>query len=855
MIETFFAFSSVFYLYGLFVVNFDLHVYIMSLIERGVQKNSFDEVRINSLRNVNLLELPSDVFRVIFESLDSCSKWREVVSLADGTQYELSALEVEQCASVIYSDYSASPAKCLLTQWGVRFNMTGETLASFLNVLQIERPLKYLKLPEELVIVAQPESSVVAVEGGALELYCEATGFPFPMYEWFKEQSKIRTAVSNTGRLIVNNVTVAVAGLYVCRIHHTNHVTMEKGVKFTTWCNVQFQAQKRAPMNNKATGAYRSVPVILQHPVSQALRQNDTLTLCCQAQGSSAVECHWVKNGSLFATGNQIRIPLVDVTDAGEYYCIVKNEFGEMRSRSAVVTVNPETCIQAPVKPQLLRQPADLSVGIGGDAIFVVEAEFVNRLSYQWLHNDESIPNASQPELRFLVEDSSHEGTYQCIVSSGPHRTVLSRPAKLTITRGNIVYKAADKLALLIGVSTYKSHGIPLPAVKNDIQETSRVLKEMQFKVVSLLDLTLEEMHDAVGMFCELLSEDVYTVFYCAGHGFIGSNRRHYLIPWDAHPDVSPAECICIESIEERIQQKKPKLMVFCLDICRRRLQSDSPHVQSVDQLSATSPVPNRIVLYAASEGQQAFEQSQKNSNKPRGLFNQYLLEVIHSSRRAVDLYCALIDKFRTSPYRTPMYHHDNFQQNPEMAINCEDYYRSLHDPIDTRGFQDTINKRTLLWHRVHNLPSSCEVPLESKVGKVCFSFSPVTSNMMQMKVAMNLACGWNGKVDIPINCMPLALWPVESEFDTSTSCTLFRFANLQRLREDLLVEPQFELTLNKFCYQFRVVLRLGRPLIAQAYHDRIPATTLLGSLMPGNQTERKEAMEHTEDHSLSSEI
>jgi len=692
-----------------------------------------------------------------------------------------------------------------------------------------------------------------AVQGSALELYCEATGFPYPVYEWFKEQTRIRTAVSNTGRLIIDDVTAAVAGSYICRIHHTNHITMENDVKFTSWCNVEFQAEE-TQVKNRAVGAFGSVPLILQHPLSQALRQNDTLTLSCQAQSSSPVEYHWVKNGSLIATGNRIHIPLVDVTDAGEYYCIVKNESGEIRSRSAAITFSTEMYIQAPLKPQILRQPVDLSLGIGGDAIFIVEAEFVAELSYQWLHNDESIPNANRPELRFQVEDSSCEGTYRCIVSSGLHHTVLSQPAKLSITPGNIVYTAADKLALLIGVSTYKSHGVSLPAVKNDIQETARVLEEMQFKVVSLLDLTLEEMHDAISMFCELLSEDVYTIFYCAGHGFIGSDRRHYLIPWDAHPDVSPAECICIESIDERIQQKKPKLMVFCLDICRRRLQSDS-YVQPVDQLSTTSSVPNRIVLYAASEGQQAFEQSKKNSNKPRGLFNQYLLEVIHSSKRAVDLYCALIDKFRASPYRSSKYYHDNFQQNPEMAINCEDYYRSLHDPLDTRRFRDTINKQTLLWHRVHHLPSSCEVPLGSKVGKVCFSFSRITSNMMRMHVSMNLACGWTGKVHVLTSSIPSALWPVESEFDKSTSCTVFRLANLQRLRENLHVELQFELAQDSSCYQFKLALNLGRPLIALAYGDRTPAATLPASLLPGGQAERKEAMEHTEDHSLSSEI
>ena len=817
----------------------------MSLVGRGLPENTFDEEQITNLRRTNLLELPSDIFRVICESLDSYSKWREVVSLADGSRFALRTLEVEECASVIHRGFNASPTRSLLVMWGTR-NMTAETLASFLNILQIERPLKYLKLPEELVITVQPESSLVAVEGSALELNCEATGFPYPVYEWFKEQTRIRTGVSNTGRLVIGNVTANVAGFYTCRIHHVNHVTMKRDVKFTNWCHVLFQAQRTEPVNNGAC----AVPVISQHPVSQTLRQYDTLVLSCQALDSLGVEYHWVKNGSLIATGSRIQIAVVDVTDAGEYYCIVRNEFGEIRSHSAVVAVNPQTYIQAPARPQLLRQPVDLSVGIGGDAVFVVEAEFVTQLSYQWIHNDESIPNATGPELRFPVEDSSCEGTYRCIVSSGIRHSVLSQPAKLTVTHGNIVYKAADKLALLIGVSTYKSHGVPLPAVKQDLQETVNVLEEMQFKVVSLLDLTLDEMRDAINMFCGLLSADVYTIFYCAGHGFIANNGRHYLIPWDAHPDVNPAECICIESIEEQIQQKKPKLMMFCLDICRRRIESDSC-VEPLSELSATSTVPNRIVLYAASEGQQAFEQSQRSSNNPRGLFSQHLLEVIRKSIRVGDLYHALIDKFRTLPYRTSPYYRDTFQQNPEMATNCEDYNRSLHDPLDTKCFRETINKQTVLWHRVHRLPTNYEIPLGSKVGKVLVTFGRVTSNTMEMRVTLCLASGWSGTVHLDNNYIPAALRPVLPTFNNSTTSTLFRLENLQRLREDLKVWLQFQLTCGGYSCPFTVPLNLGRPLIAFAYIDRVPATSLPTSLLTNTQTmEHKEAMEHTEDHS-----
>ena len=60
-------------------------------------------------------------------------------------------------------------------------------------------------------------------------------------------------------------------------------------------------------------------------------------------------------------------------------------------------------------------------------------------------------------------------------------------------------------------------------------------------------------------------------IFYCAGHGFVGDNGHHYLIPWDSFHAAKPSESLCIETVEERIQQKEPKLMMFFLDICRRR--------------------------------------------------------------------------------------------------------------------------------------------------------------------------------------------------------------------------------------------------------------------------------------------
>jgi len=71
-------------------------------------------------------------------------------------------------------------------------------------------------------------------------------------------------------------------------------------------------------------------------------------------------------------------------------------------------------------------------------------------------------------------------------------------------------FTAHDKVALVFGISTYRSHGPPLPAVEHDIQHTVHALEKMKFRVISLLDLTLQEMKDAIDHFCDLVAAGVY---------------------------------------------------------------------------------------------------------------------------------------------------------------------------------------------------------------------------------------------------------------------------------------------------------------------------------------------------------
>lgn len=67
-------------------------------------------------------------------------------------------------------------------------------------------------------------------------------------------------------------------------------------------------------------------------------------------------------------------------------------------------------------------------------------------------------------------------------------------------------------MALLIGNLSYQNHP-QLKAPMVDVYELTNLLRQLNFKVVSLLDLTESEMRNAVDEFLLLLHKGVYGTF------------------------------------------------------------------------------------------------------------------------------------------------------------------------------------------------------------------------------------------------------------------------------------------------------------------------------------------------------
>lgn len=126
-------------------------------------------------------------------------------------------------------------------------------------------------------------------------------------------------------------------------------------------------------------------------------------------------------------------------------------------------------------------------------------------------------------------------------------------------------------MALLIGNQHYDSEDInDLRSPENDIKELRNLLeKELNFKVISFLDLTHAEMMHALERFYEMLAiSGVYALFYYSGHGFTTTTSKNFLIPVDANPSLTCEQNIHVDTICGQMRKKLSRAIVV-LDCCR----------------------------------------------------------------------------------------------------------------------------------------------------------------------------------------------------------------------------------------------------------------------------------------------
>uniref|UniRef100_A0A8C3NI29 Paracaspase n=1 Tax=Geospiza parvula TaxID=87175 RepID=A0A8C3NI29_GEOPR len=581
--------------------------------------------------------------------------------------------------------------------------------------------------------------------------------------------------------------------------------------------------------------SHSGVKIVVQ-PDSQAVLSGQVAKLCCWATGHPFVQYQWFKQEREVPHGNSPELVLspVSVKDSGFYICRVNSESSFMFSRWArldvwelqdpphgLLTGLPENKLSICNQPQ----PQNLTVG---DALVLECGAVGNPIPhYQWFRNGFPLANGSKNVYTVTYVDVGHQGTYWCHVfndrededskkveviiedlsdlqESDPQEESSHRPV------------ATDKVALLIGNMSYWNHP-QLKAPMVDVYELTSLLRQLDFKVVSLLDLTESEMRNAVDEFLLLLDEGVYGLLYYAGHGYENYGNS-FLVPVDAPNPYRSANCLCVQNILRQMQEKRTGLNVFLLDMCRKRNEYDDT-ILILDALKVTA---NIVFGYATCQGAEAYEIQQLGL--ANGIFMKFLKGRLLEDKKVT----VLLDEVAEDMGKCPL---TKGKQALEIRSSLSEK-RALTDPVQQSTSSAECLARNLQWAKAHELPESMSLEFQCGV-QIQLGFAAEFSNVMIIytqiikKPPEITACRAH-ITDFPLD---LDVDPKEANKGTPEEtgsylvskdlpkhCLYTRLSSLQKLREHLIftVCLHYEYSGIEDTMDERKEINVGKPLIAK---------------------------------------
>ncbi|KAJ8006051.1 hypothetical protein DPEC_G00124250 [Dallia pectoralis] len=471
---------------------------------------------------------------------------------------------------------------------------------------------------------------------------------------------------------------------------------------------------------------------ILIQPQSVAIIAGHNLRLSCYAVGKAGVQYQWFKTKEELPNKSSpdLVISPVRVTDAGFYICRVNcGDSCEFSQWAQVDVLNVATIygmashsLESRLKVVIQPQGQRLLVG---DSL-QLECGAVGRPipSYQWHRNGVPLPFPEASKRRLLIPYLllEHHGKYRCEISINNERTwtnevdvfVVKGPRiSLQVTgpeecseddvfafrEGNSDYilnstqeppYATDKVALLIGNLSYQNHP-QLKAPMVDVYDLTNLLRQLNFKVVSLLDLTESEMRNAVDEFLLLLHKGVYGLLYYAGHGYENYGNS-FMVPVDAPNPYRSANCLCVQSILKLMQEKETGLNVFLLDMCRKRNIHDETTPNILLKVTA-----NIVFGYATCQDAEAFELS--SSGFTNGVFIKFLKQRLLEDEKIT----VLLDRVAED---MGQFVATKGKQALEIRSSLSER-RALTDPILPDNSFDLSLSHSRQWAKTHELPES----------------------------------------------------------------------------------------------------------------------------------------------------
>lgn len=133
-------------------------------------------------------------------------------------------------------------------------------------------------------------------------------------------------------------------------------------------------------------------------------------------------------------------------------------------------------------------------------------------------------------------------------------------------------YSSRQKLALVIGNDNYTSSYNKLNHSVNNANDLSGLLKQIDFKVTTVCNLTKKDSMSCIINFSKLINNGDLVLFYFSGH-VCQANGKNYLVPVDDDTIQTDRDiddfCINVErTITRFVKYNLSYCTVFLVDCC-----------------------------------------------------------------------------------------------------------------------------------------------------------------------------------------------------------------------------------------------------------------------------------------------
>nr|XP_046241354.1 mucosa-associated lymphoid tissue lymphoma translocation protein 1 isoform X1 [Scatophagus argus]XP_046241355.1 mucosa-associated lymphoid tissue lymphoma translocation protein 1 isoform X1 [Scatophagus argus]XP_046241356.1 mucosa-associated lymphoid tissue lymphoma translocation protein 1 isoform X1 [Scatophagus argus] len=593
---------------------------------------------------------------------------------------------------------------------------------------------------------------------------------------------------------------------------------------------------------------------ILVQPQSVALISGHNLRLTCYAVGKSPVQYQWFKTKEEVpnSISPDLVISPVHLQDAGFYICRVNcGDAFEFSQWAQVDVLNVDmSCGQSyhslngRLKLAIQPQPQRLHVGEN----LQLECGAVGRPipRYQWHRNGVPIPNATKRKLVIPHVMQDQHGRYRCEISSSSERMWTNEVNVVIAPRISIQFSGAmecseddvyaigegssefflnsipeqlyatDKVALLIGNLSYQNHP-QLKAPMVDVYDLTNLLRQLNFQVVSLLDLTESEMRNAVDEFLLLLHKGVYGLLYYAGHGYENYGNS-FMVPVDAPNPYRSANCLCVQSILKLMQEKETGLNVFLLDMCRKRNIHDDSTPNVVLRVTA-----NIVFGYATCQDAEAFELS--STGFTNGVFVKFLKKRLLDDEKIT----VVLDRVAED-----MGQFDATKGKQALEIRSSlSERRALTDPILPGDSADLTHAHSRQWAKAHELPESMVLTFDcgaqiklgfaAEFSNVLVIYTHIVKKPEDMSFCQAHVTDFSQDLDVDPKEMNRETPEETGIYFLSSSlpqhCLYTRVSSLQKLREELVFTVCLQGTfaaMDDDPVHWTKSINIGKPLIAR---------------------------------------